>query len=245
MSTNETTELISIIMATKNAVRYLEQALESAASQTYQHYEIVVIDAQSSDGTLEIAKKYPRTSCYQQKSIGFANAWNEGIDVSKGSLIAFLDSDDRWVPEKLSLQYAYLQEHPEFSCVVGHVQFFHDSEEPLPPSCRKDLESGPRIAYMPGALLARREVFDKIGKFDSTMKIANDIDWFARLKDLNGGIGVINSVVIEKRIHAKNLSYTNTEGGAYDKEILVSLRRSILRQRASEAKSTDERTNDT
>lgn len=232
MSLQENNELISIIMATKNAARYLEQALESTALQTYQHYEVVLIDAQSTDGTLDIARKHPLVRCYQQNSVGFANAWNEGIDLANGKFIAFLDSDDRWVPEKLSLQVAYLQEHPERSCVVGHVQFFHDGDEPLPASCRKDLESGPRVAYMPGALLARREVFDKIGKFDSTMTIANDIDWFARLKDLNDGIGVINSVVIEKRIHAKNLSYTNTEGGAYDKEILVSLRRSILRQRA-------------
>ncbi|MBY0549709.1 MAG: glycosyltransferase [Candidatus Obscuribacterales bacterium] len=242
---HETNELISIIMATKNAARYLEQALESAALQTYQHYEIVLIDAQSSDRTLEIAQKYPSLRCYQQNSVGFANAWNEGIDLAKGKFIAFLDSDDRWVPDKLAVQFTYLQEHPECTCVVGHVQFFHDGDEPLPPSCRKDLESGPRIAYMPGALLARREVFDKIGKFDSTMTIASDIDWFARLKDLNDGIGVINSVVIEKRIHAKNLSYTNTEGGAYDKEILVSLRRSILRQRACEAKSTNEQTSET
>lgn len=241
----ESNKLVSIIMATKNAAKYLEQALESIAMQTYQHYEIVLVDAQSSDETLAIAKRYNRVSCYQQKTVGFANAWNEGIDLAKGSLIAFLDSDDRWTPEKLSLQIACLNEQPELSCVIGHVRFFHSSDEPLPPSYRKRLDEGSHIANMPGALLVRREVFDKIGKFDSTMTIASDIDWFARMKDLIDGIGCIDSVVIEKRVHAKNLSYTSTEGGAYDKEILVSLRRSILRQRQSEAKSTDEHIGDT
>src|ERR1700694_3763307 len=99
--------VISIIVASKNAERYLSQSLDSIAAQTYRAFEVVVVDGGSTDNSICIAEAYPNTTCIKQVGTGFTGAWNEGIDAARGSHIAFLDSDDIWVPYKLAIQMEY------------------------------------------------------------------------------------------------------------------------------------------
>ena len=87
---------ISVIMAIKNAERYLGEALDSILAQTYQAHEIIVVDGGSNDGSKTIAQSYPRTRYILQDGKGLPQAWNIGIAASTGQLITFLDSDDVW-----------------------------------------------------------------------------------------------------------------------------------------------------
>jgi len=218
-------------MATKNAAKYLREALESVAAQTMTDYELVIVDAASTDGTLEIAAEYKNTRVVQQLSRGFADAWNQGIGESQGQFICLLDSDDRWPNDKLQLQFEYLQANPEMDAAIGNVSFFVDTSVEVPSTFRKDLVAGSYVAHMPGAVMVRRHVFDVLGLFDTSLTIASDIDWFAKLKDSGLKVGVINKTLIEKRVHESNLSYTTAKGSKLDEELLLTLRRSILRQR--------------
>jgi glycosyltransferase involved in cell wall biosynthesis len=104
--------LVSVIVPVYNGERYLSAALESIFAQDYHPFEVIVVDDGSGDSSAAIAKSFKSVQYIYQTNQGIANAWNLGIDASKGELIAFLDCDDLWTPNKLRLQVDYLVNHP-------------------------------------------------------------------------------------------------------------------------------------
>jgi glycosyltransferase involved in cell wall biosynthesis len=225
---------VSVVMAVKNAARYLKAALDSIMAQTVAVAEVVMVDGHSVDATEEIARAYPRVRWLQESAVvkpGYAAAWNDGIRASTGDLVALLDGDDTWAPDKIRRQIDALEAAPDASCAIGYVQFVAEPGEPLPPSFKPDLLAHPHVAYMPGALLARRRLFDQVGLFNVDLDIANDIDWFARLKDQRVSIAIVDDVVIYKRVHAQNLSYSAARTPVINRELIRTLRDSIHRQR--------------
>ncbi|MBV9310729.1 MAG: glycosyltransferase [Solirubrobacterales bacterium] len=222
--------LVSVVMAVKDGERYISQAIDSVFAQTLQNYELVVVDGGSVDGSVGIARSYDGVRVVAQRGSGFAGAWNEGIAMTRGELVAFLDSDDCWVPHKLEAQVGLLETRPEAACAVGLARFFLEPGHRPPPGFRPSLLKGEFVAYMPGALLARRELFEKtIGPFRTDQAIANDIDWFARLKDAGITCAVLPEVVIRKRIHGHNLSLSAPAD--YNRELVEVLRESVGRTR--------------
>jgi glycosyltransferase involved in cell wall biosynthesis len=225
--------LVSVIIPVRNSERYLAQALDSVIAQTYPHFEIIIVDAHSTDTTSTIAQSYPRVRFIQQANQGLADAWNTGIDSARGDWICFLDSDDRWPPDKIKLQMDYLCNNPGLECVIAHVRFFLQANEKMPSSFNPTLLEREHVAYMPGALMSRRTVFERIGKFGTEWQIAPDIDWFAKLKDAHVPLGILTNVLLFKRVHENNLSYVTAETPLINQEVLRLLRQSIGRQRAN------------
>jgi glycosyltransferase involved in cell wall biosynthesis len=226
----EESPAVSVVMATKNAERYLAEALDSLSAQTFKDFEIVVVDADSTDSTRRIAESYPRVTVLPQNGTGFAHAWNVGIAAARSPLISFLDSDDIWSESKLSKQAKYLEDHPLSECVVGHVQFFLNDERSIPPGFKLSLLQGTHVAYMPGTSMIRRGVFDKLGMFEPQWQITNDIIWFAKLRNSGAPIGIIDEAVLRKRIHSNNFSYV-FDGLTYRSELLQFLRESLRSRR--------------
>src|SRR4051812_42739936 len=104
--------LVSIILPTLNCQRYLRGAIESVLSQTYSNWELIIIDASSTDGTRAIIEEFakePRTRSVTQTTKGLGGARNEAVEGAKGELIAFIDADDLWLPEKLAAHVARMQ----------------------------------------------------------------------------------------------------------------------------------------
>lgn len=220
--------LVSVVIATRNAERYLATALASVAAQTYDKVETIVVDKASVDRSVEIAREHG-ARCVQQRGTGFAGAWNEGIEVARGELIALLDSDDSWSEEKLEVQVGLLEARPELDYAIGRVRFFLEPGLEPPPGFNPDLLGTDHVAHMPGALLARRRVFDAVGPFRTDFEIASDIDWFARLKDAGLRTEVAAGALTHKRVHDANLSYFEAQD--MSREILRLLRASVARQR--------------
>jgi glycosyltransferase involved in cell wall biosynthesis len=216
-------------MAVLNAEPFLRESLDSVVSQDHP-VEIVVVDGGSTDDSLAIASSYAQVRCLAQSGEGLGNAWNEGIAAGSGELIAFLDSDDRWLPGKLETQVARLEADPELAAVIGMVRFFLEPGEPMPSGFRPELLEGEHVGRMPGALLARRRTFEQLGVFEESYRIAVDVDWFARLKDSGLGLGVIGELVLEKRVHGANLSHSDQDRLAG--ELTRAMHASVLRQRA-------------
>ena len=179
-------------MATRNADRFLEDALASVAAQTYGPIEMVVVDKESTDRSVEIARAHG-AACFQQRGTGYAGAWNEGIEAASGELISILDSDDTWVADKLESQVRVLTERPELDYVIGRARFFIEPGYAPPPGLRPSCSGADHVAPMPGTLLARRSVFETVGPFRTDYSIANDVEWFARLKDAG-----MRSAVVER-----------------------------------------------
>jgi glycosyltransferase involved in cell wall biosynthesis len=225
-------ELVSVIMAVRNGERFIAQALESVVSQTYGDWEIVVVDGSSADRSVEIASSYPRIRCLTQAGrTGFAGAWNEGIAAADGSLICFLDSDDLWEPNKLERQVEVLRRRPEVDYVITRVQFLAEPGVPLPPGFKPELLESDHVAHMPSAVMIRRVALDDVGPFRTDLEIANDIDWFARAKDRSLTLATVPEVLVRKRLHDRNLSYTKAE--RLNDEVLELLRSSVARQRSA------------
>src|SRR4029077_713125 len=124
-----TLPLVSVIIAVKNSARYLADCLDSVAVQTFTNYEIIVVDGWSTDNTEAIARSYEKVRFFQQQGTGFADGWNSGMRHARGEYFAFIDSDDRWVPNKLADQVAVLQNNSEIEAVIGKVRFFVEPGE--------------------------------------------------------------------------------------------------------------------
>lgn len=219
--------LVSIIVATLNSEKYLEGALKSIAYQTYSNYEILVVDGGSKDSTKEIVLSFKNTKFITQQGRGLFDAWNQGVKLANGSFIGFLDSDDSWLPNTLSLHLDILLEDENLLGSVGHVKFYVNSNETLPPEFRIDLLNESKLAYMPGCFIGRKKIFELIGYFETQWAIASDILWFARVKELNQKIALINEIVLYKRVHENNLSYSGTKTGIYRKELLELLHKKL------------------
>jgi glycosyltransferase involved in cell wall biosynthesis len=221
--------LVSVVIPVKNGDAYLAQAIESVLAQTYVHHEIVVVDGGSTDRSAEIARSYPGVRLLDQAGTGFAGAWNEGVQVAAGDLLAFLDSDDLWMPAKLERQVQVLDERPDVGYVVSRARFVLEPGHPCPPGFRPELLEGDHVANMPSALLIRRSAFEAVGPFRTDYTIASDIDWFARAKDLPLGWATVPEVLLLKRVHSRNLSYTAAQN--MNGELLDLLRDSVARRR--------------
>jgi glycosyltransferase involved in cell wall biosynthesis len=196
-----------------NAARFVAQALASVRAQTYPAIELLVIDGGSTDATAAIVQafaaeqpEHPTLRWLPQESEGLAAAWNTGLAAATGEFVAFLDSDDLWLPDKLTRQVAYLREHTDAAFVIGQVAFFIEPGTPWPLTMKREIFEGDYLARMPGALLARRPLFDEVGVYDPSYGISTDIEWFARVMALGVPSGAVPGVVIRKRVHETNLS---------------------------------------
>lgn len=124
-------ELVSIIMPAYNAEKYIEEAIESVIEQTYETWELIVVDDASTDGTAAIAQecatKDSRINLIRLvKNGGVANARNVAIENAKGRFLAFLDSDDLWLSEKLERQLSFMREK---NCAFSFHSYRHFSEK--------------------------------------------------------------------------------------------------------------------
>ncbi len=220
--------LVSIVIPVKNGARFLPQALADVGAQTYSNRELIVVDGRSHDGSAEIAGR-AGARVVEQPGEGFADAWNLGVEAAQGSLLAFLDSDDRWHPEKLAKQVTILAERPDVDYVISRMRFFVEPGMSHPPGFKARVLESDHVGHMPSALLIRRRAFNSVGLFRTDLEIANDIEWFARVKD--GGLvgSTIPEVLVRKRVHDSNLSYFQAR--RLRTELVGLLRESVVRQR--------------
>jgi glycosyltransferase involved in cell wall biosynthesis len=113
-------ELVSVIVPVYNGAQYLEAAITSIFAQDYRSIEVIVVDDGSIDDSAQVAKSFKDIRYMFQQNSGPAAARNSGINSANGDFIAFLDSDDLWMPDKLSLQTNYLHNHPDIGLVFAH-----------------------------------------------------------------------------------------------------------------------------
>lgn len=127
--------LVSIIMPAYNGGAYIEDAVKSVILQSYTNWELLIIDDQSSDNSLDIAYSFSKTDerirvIALKKNSGVANARNVGIGKSTGDYIAFLDSDDCWKKDKLSKQIKFMEEN-NYSFTFSSAEIMNENGEPL------------------------------------------------------------------------------------------------------------------
>lgn len=221
---------VSVILPVKNGARFIGEAIESVLSQDYRPIDLTVVDAASTDGTRRIVESFADDGVrlLDQDGTGIAAAWNQGIDQTTGPLLAFVSSDDRWTPGKLTRQVGVLTAHPDIAYAIGHFRYFLQPDCEVPATFNRGLLGVDLVGRIMETLVARREVFDVVGRFDTSFRTAEDVDWYARAKDRGVPMTIVDDVILEKRIHDANIS---TAGAQNMPHLMEALRRSIQRRR--------------
>ncbi|HCB30645.1 MAG TPA: family 2 glycosyl transferase [Acinetobacter lwoffii] len=181
--------LVSIVIPMYNRAHTISDAVNSVLAQTYNNYEIILVDDGSTDNTKEIISKYGDGVVYvYQENSGPSAARNTGIRQAKGELIAFLDSDDVWREDKLACQVACFLDAP----LVGIVASGHEirnqnweltqttllTEKEIGQIHRKDLYKN---FFSTPSVIVRAKCFDEVGYFDETIRYAEDWDMWLRI----------------------------------------------------------------
>lgn len=200
---------VSVIIPVYNTLDYLPEAIESVLAQDYPDPEIIVVDDGSSNpGADEIVSGFGgRVRFFRKENGGVASARNYGVARAHGDLIALLDQDNRWLPQKLSAQIP-LFEDPQVGLVYAGIRFFHTDDGrtlgryfPGHPLGFHDI-LGHRVLTTQ-TLVFRRSVLSLIGGFDESLRGVDDWDACIRASAVSKLIGV-DRVLGEARIHGDN-----------------------------------------
>ncbi len=221
---------VSVVLAVRNGERFLGDALTSVLQGTLRPSEILVIDGHSTDQTVAIASGFDGVTVIPQDASGIANAYNQGIAAARGELVAFISHDDRWLPGKLERQVAHMTAHPGLQYTVTHVQHVLEEGASPPPGFRTGLLDRAVPGFIMESLLARREVFSRVGPFDPTFAVSEDTDWFARARDAGVPMAILPETLVLKRVHDANSSLSEPRLPSL---LLRAMRRSIERKRSS------------
>lgn len=217
--------LVSAIIPTYNRAHIICEAVESALAQTYPRIEVIVVDDGSKDDTLERLRKYEgRISVVPQANAGPAAARNRGVVMSHGELIAFLDSDDLWLPSKIERQVSLLRRAGDtVPCCLSNIMMKWNSGNRASfdiALLKTDAEEGlwlnvaevlaTRSVLFNQGIMIRRSVLDKIGGFDESIRYLEDIEFPLRLS-LEGPWAFIKEPLVIWRESMTNSVYKNSQ----------------------------------
>ena len=179
---------VSVIIPTYNRASLLPRALESVLRQTFRDSEVIVVDDGSTDHTQTVMRRFDGKVKYvRQNNQGSAAARNRGIQESSGEYIAFLDSDDYWVPEKLEEQVKILDTYKNVGIVYARMPIINEKGEkigmkPAGISGKNFKELLEVWGDLPtSTVMTRRVCFEKAGMFDTSLVTMQDIDMWLRI----------------------------------------------------------------
>src|ERR1700719_2730073 len=234
------TPLVSVVICFLNAQRFMREAIESVFQQSFEDWELLLVDDGSSDASSEIAlqyaKDYPQTVRYFQhkdhKNLGLSASRNVGVANAKGEYIAVLDADDLWLPNKLEQQVGILSEYPEMGMVFGCSEYWRswtgNSEEigrdtlvqagfPLkgvqaPPALLRVTLTGAQTPP-PSDILFRRQAAIRVGGFEDAFTGMYEDQAFLAKMYLNVAIFVSDQCWDKYRLHSGSLCAVQEKEG--------------------------------
>lgn len=192
---------VAVIVPAFNYGRFIAEALQSVAAQTYTEWECIVVDDGSTDDTAAVVQRFVerdgRFRYLHQQNSGVSAARNAGLRASRSSYVQFLDADDRLAPEKLRRHVDYLEQHPLTDIVYGEVTFFRTEEPERVLYSLQGQLSRPVMAHVHGveealqklqhynmmpvlAALLRRDVLARVGEFDERARGSEDWAFWLR-----------------------------------------------------------------
>jgi glycosyltransferase involved in cell wall biosynthesis len=185
--------VISVIIPAYNVADFVREAVDSALAQTRLDIEVIVVDDGSTDGSADTLGDLddPRLRVIRENHGGSAAARNAGLRLASGELVAFLDADDRWAPQNLERQSAFLENYPEVDMTFGHSLVVDEAGHSLgfkSSSCDGLVSLSQLLRTNEigngSCLLLRREALDRAGWFDVKLTACVDIDVWMRVASL-------------------------------------------------------------
>ena len=204
---------ISVIIPTWNRADRLADAIESVFNQSVAVHEVIVVDDGSTDNTREmIARRYGDIRYIYQENRGVSSARNTGIKAASGEWIALLDSDDRWLPDKLEQQQELIRAHPGY--ILCHSDEIWIRNGRRVNAMKKHAKQGGRIfrhclplcAISPSAAMIQRDIFSDMGLFDESLPACEDYDLWLRICAVYPVLYVDRQLVVKYGGHEDQLS---------------------------------------
>jgi glycosyltransferase involved in cell wall biosynthesis len=178
---------VSLVTPSYNQVKYIEETIQSVLSQHYPDIEYIIVDGGSTDGTVDIIKKYENKLAYwvSEKDKGQTDAINKGFARAKGDILAWINSDDCYEPGAVSAAVKFLQEHPHVGMVYGDCNFINQSGKVIGKfnAAQTDyrlIRQG--YVHIPQqAMFFRADLWKQVGPLDPSFYFAMDYDLWTRI----------------------------------------------------------------
>ena len=216
-TSNRKAPLITIIVAVYNGEETLQQCIDSVANQTYPHKQLIVVDGDSNDGTVQLLKDNQEKIHYwiSEPDSGVYNAWNKGLRQANGDWICFLGADDYFWDEQVlnKLSEALMSVPPEIRLAYAQVMLIGTNDEVLFPvgeswdTFRSRFHEGACLPHQ--GVLHRRELFEQIGEFDESFRIGGDYE--IMLRELNAAEAIFMPDMIVTAMRQGGLSSNPAE----------------------------------
>lgn len=203
--------IVSVIIPVFDRIEPLERAIRSVQKQTVQDFEIIVVDDHSTKDIFSIAEKYG-SRYIKSVGKGVSAARNTGIRASNSECLAFLDSDDEWLPDKLDLQLKYLANHSSCQFVHSNEKWIRNGQPVSQSSKHKKLggrifsQCTERCLIAPSSVLIRKSLLNETGLFDESFPVCEDFDLWLRISALVDIGFVEEPLVIKHGGHEDQLS---------------------------------------
>jgi glycosyltransferase involved in cell wall biosynthesis len=212
--------LVSAAITTYNRARYLPEAIESVLGQTFRDLELIVVDDGSTDDTeAAVAPYLDRLRYARQDNKGRSAARNAAVELAQGEFVAFCDSDDRWLPDRLERQLATIAQAPRIGMVHGQVELIDADGRALPDETAEHravfsaAHRGP-VTYagyawecrcLSSAILVRRSAFDAVGLYDPEL-LLDDYDFYLRLALAYEVVFLDGAPLAQYRLHPEQIT---------------------------------------
>jgi glycosyltransferase involved in cell wall biosynthesis len=207
--------LLSVIIPTYNRAAFVREAIDSVVQQDYPCLELVVVDDGSTDATPDVVRGFgARVTYLRQLHAGVSAARNRGVAASRGELIAFLDSDDLWLPGKASAQVTLFRQQPQTQACHTDEIWIRRGVRVNPRHVHRKyggwifVQSLPRCIISPSSIMMRRALWCRLGGFDERLPACEDYDLWLRLTLAVPIALQTERLVVKRGGHADQLSYS-------------------------------------
>jgi len=246
----------TVIVPTYNRSGCILDAIKSILNQTFQNFEIIIVDDGSTDNTHEILQPFlmrfsEKIKYYYQRNSGAPAAKNTGIRESKSDIIAFLDSDDIWLPDKLEKSLAFLEQN-NYQWVTTAAYRQNGANREIRKIPNEFLQrKGEEIALLkngifffssvliiPSGVMLRKICFQKVGLFDESLRVGEDTDMWLRLEESGLIGGYIDEPLFIYRVHSGGMTKVKTSSALNDHINLAAKHAKILGMHNSTIRNT-------
>jgi len=201
--------LVSVVMSVYNGERYLREAIDSILNQTFESFEFIIIDDGSSDSSAKIINSYndPRICFVRQQNMGLAAALNKGIELSRAKYIARMDADDISHPNRLAIQYAYMETHPDVDISGGHAYLIDEKGRQLgekrKPTIPKVISRSIEYAcpLIHPTYIVKSSVYLELNGYRPEFLAGQDYDFLLRAHDAGKSLANIDEFLLYYRIN--------------------------------------------
>jgi len=206
---------ISIITPSYNQAQFIEETIRSVLLQNYTSLEYIVVDGGSNDGTVEILRRYETwLSWISEPDRGQTDAINKGLRMTTGDVLAYLNSDDIFIPNGVRIIADYMRRRPEIGLVYGDCRVLDEAGKVIgnlprhPFDLERTIERGEFLPQQ--ATFWRREAMVKVGIFDDTLRYAMDYEYFIRIAKAFP-VGYVSETVAAFRMQATSKTVSQSE----------------------------------